>query len=155
MSYKAELCSTVSPESDDESHLQPPLKKTKRKFQPKWMEKWPWVRHNPEEDMFCATCREVPTLIINQKTAYLSFIPRIADSSSAFVKGTNNFSNDRNLKWHESSEKHGHCTAAMLAKNAPETAPIKRSISCLYFRRLSLTHQLCLASFLISQLICS
>ena len=72
--YEAELCSTVSPESDDESHLQPPLKKTKRKFQTKWMEKWPWVRHNPEEDvMFCATCREVPTLIINRKTTYLLF----------------------------------------------------------------------------------
>ena len=71
--YEAELCSTVSPESDDESHLQPPLKKKKRKFQTKWMEKWPWVRHNPEDVMFCATCREVPTLIINRKTTYLLF----------------------------------------------------------------------------------
>ena len=30
--YESELCSTVSPESDKESYLQPPLKKTKCKF---------------------------------------------------------------------------------------------------------------------------
>lgn len=52
--------------------------------------------------------------------------PRIADGDSAFVMGTNNFSNTRNLVKHEVSEHHKRCVDA---QQDPENAPLNSIVS--------------------------
>lgn len=38
----------------------PPAKKNKRSFQKKWLERWPWLSYDEENDlMFCKVCKKV------------------------------------------------------------------------------------------------
>ena len=54
--------------------------------------------------------------------------PRIADKESAFVKGTKNLSNTRNLVRHDCSEQHQKCLDAERVKAAPEKAHLTTAL---------------------------
>ena len=71
----------------------------------------------------------------NYKCLIFLQFPRVADNESAFVKGTNNYSNTRNLVKHDSSEQHQICLEAKIVREAPEKAPLTRTVTRLTRRR--------------------
>ena len=48
--------------------------------------------------------------------------PRIANTESAFYRGTSNYSNSHTFQKHDSSEKHQKCLEASLVQTEPKKA---------------------------------
>ena len=55
--------------------------------------------------------------------------PKVANTESAFYKGTSNYSNCRTFEKHDSSEKHQRCVEASLVQKEPEKAPLNAVVA--------------------------
>jgi hypothetical protein len=87
--------------------------KRKRNYLPQWEINHPWLSYNKEtEKMFCTTCQA---------------FPNIADKSSAFYLGSENFRLGA-IEQHHSSKKHALCQKAVVVRDNPQQAPLARAV---------------------------
>ena len=91
-------------------------KKKCRIFQPSWKQTYPWLKFM-EGKMFCGTCLD------SNNSA-----ERLANPTSAFVTGTENFRLD-SIKSHESSIPHVQATKASVFRLNPQQAPLPRALA--------------------------
>lgn len=85
-------------------------KKCSRIFQPSWKQTYPWLKFT-EGKMYCGTC----------------LAERLANPTSAFVTGTENFRLD-SIKSHGSSIPHVQATKASVFRLNPQQAPLPRAL---------------------------
>ena len=89
--------------------------KQTRKFNPSWQHAFPWVKL-VNKKMFCDVC-------INSQQA---------DTTSTFVKGSDNF-HVKSLRKHASSKAHVKCVANAKARSAPlGTNPAEKALQVLH-----------------------
>ena len=90
-------------------------KKCSRIFQPSWKQTYPWLKFT-EGKMYCGTCLDS-----------INSAERLANPTSAFVTGTENFRLD-SIKSHESSIPHVQATKASVFRLNPQQASLPRAL---------------------------
>lgn len=86
--------------------------KRKREFKIEWKKSFPWLLYK-DNKMFCKHCSDCK---------------HIAQQDGAFLNGTNHF-RLQNIKSHDVSRQHQRCTATVLARECPDSAPMNVALA--------------------------